>query len=110
MAGGNYTVKSKAADRYTGDFQKLYDSMHGLKDQMTETWISIGEASNQVSAGSDVLANASQCLAEGAADQISGVIQSNAATAEEASATSQELSAQATMLDQLVGQFELGNR
>ena len=40
-------------------------------------------------------------------NQISGVVESNAATAEEASATSQELSAQATMLDELVGQFEL---
>lgn len=40
-------------------------------------------------------------------NQISGVVQNNAATAEEASATSEELYAQATMLDQLVGQFEL---
>lgn len=45
--------------------------------------------------------------AEMGVNQISGVVQSNAATAEEASATSQELYAQATMLDQLVGQFEL---
>lgn len=45
--------------------------------------------------------------AESGINQISGVVQSNAATAQEASATSQELSAQATMLDQLVGQFEL---
>ena len=45
--------------------------------------------------------------AESGVNQISGVVESNAATAEEASATSQELSAQATMLDQLVGQFEL---
>ncbi|MCM1102932.1 MAG: methyl-accepting chemotaxis protein [Clostridium sp.] len=45
--------------------------------------------------------------AEIGVNQISGVVQSNAATAEEASATSQELSAQATMLDELVGQFEL---
>lgn len=40
-------------------------------------------------------------------NQISGVVESNAATAEEASATSEQLSAQAMMLDQLVGQFEL---
>lgn len=45
--------------------------------------------------------------AEMGINQISGVVQSNAATAEEASATSEELSAQATMLDQLVSQFEL---
>ena len=45
--------------------------------------------------------------AEQGINQISGVVQSNAATAQEASATSEELSAQATMLDQLVKQFEL---
>ena len=45
--------------------------------------------------------------AELGVNQISGVVESNAATAEEASATSQELSAQATMLDELIGQFEL---
>lgn len=40
-------------------------------------------------------------------NQISEVVQSNAATAQQASATSQELSAQATILDELVGQFSL---
>lgn len=73
MASGNYTVSSNASDRYTGDFQKLYESMRGLRDQMTETLLSIGDASNQVSAGSDELANAAQCLAEGATEQAHAV-------------------------------------
>ncbi|MEY8392048.1 methyl-accepting chemotaxis protein [Lachnospiraceae bacterium] len=73
MAGGNYTVKSKIAEKYTGDFQKLYESMRGLRDQMTETLLSIGEASNQVSSGSNELANASQCLAQGATEQANAV-------------------------------------
>lgn len=45
--------------------------------------------------------------AETGINQISEVIQSNAATAEEASATSEELSAQANILDELVGKFVL---
>ena len=45
--------------------------------------------------------------AEIGVNQISEVVQSNAATAEEASATSEELSAQANILDELVGQFVL---
>ena len=45
--------------------------------------------------------------AEIGVNQISEVVQSNAATAEEASATSQELSAQAITLDGLVSQFKL---
>lgn len=69
MAGGNYAVSSKIADRYTGDFKKLYDSMRGLKEQMTETLLSIDEASNRVSSGSGHLATASQSLAEGATEQ-----------------------------------------
>ena len=78
MAGGNYTVRSKIAEKYTEDFQKLYESMRGLRDQMTETLLSIGEASNQVSAGSNELANASQCLAQGATEQANAVQELNA--------------------------------
>lgn len=73
MASGNYAIRSKAAEQYTGDFQKLYASMRSLRDQMTKTLLSISDASNQVSAGSDDLANASQSLAEGATDQASAV-------------------------------------
>ncbi len=73
MAGGNYAVRSNASERYTGDFGKLYESMRGLRDQMTETLISIGEASNHVSVGSGDLAIASQSLAEGATEQAQAV-------------------------------------
>lgn len=73
MASGNYAVKSKTPERYTGDFAKLYESMRGLRDQMQKTLIAIGEASNQVNCGSGDLATASQCLAEGATDQAQAV-------------------------------------
>lgn len=73
MASGNYAVRSKASERYTGDFAKLYESMRGLRDQMQKTLIAIGEASNQVNCGSGDLATASQCLAEGATDQAQAV-------------------------------------
>lgn len=69
MASGNYAVKSKVPDKYTGDFSKLYHSMRGLRDQMQKTLIAIGEASSQVNSGSGDLATASQSLAEGATDQ-----------------------------------------
>lgn len=78
MAKGNYTVRSKASDRYTGDFQNLYASMRGLREQMKETLLSIGEASKQVSAGSNELANASECLAEGATNQANSVVELHA--------------------------------
>lgn len=48
--------------------------------------------------------------AELGVDQISDVIQTNAAVAEESSATSEELSAQAISLDELIAKFKLPER
>lgn len=73
MARGDYTVKSKIPEKYTSDFQKMFQSMRGLRDQMTETLCSIGEASKQVQIGSGHLADASQGLAEGATEQAGAV-------------------------------------
>lgn len=75
MASGNYTVKSKYSAKYTGDFQKLYESMRGLRDQMVDTLTSIGEVSSQVTSGSGDLAEASQVLAEGATEQTNAVME-----------------------------------
>lgn len=69
MAAGNYTVRSKAPDRYTGDFKNMFQSMRDLRDTMRQTLITIEEASKQVSDGSGDLATASQSLAEGATEQ-----------------------------------------
>ncbi|MDE7252650.1 MAG: MCP four helix bundle domain-containing protein [Acetatifactor sp.] len=77
MASGNYTVKSKAEDRYTGDFQKLYESMRELRNRMSATLVSIGAASKQVSGGSDELATSAQSLAEGATEQAGAVFELN---------------------------------
>ncbi len=73
MVSGNYAVRSKIPEKYTGEFAKLFASMRGLRDQMTTTIRSIGEASSQVSAGSSNLAEASQALAEGATEQAGAV-------------------------------------
>lgn len=73
MSNGNYRVQSEIIDEYTGDFSKLVDAMRGLKNQMTGTLRSIGEASDQVSAGSSNLAESAQHLAEGATEQAGAV-------------------------------------
>ncbi len=82
MAGGNYAVKSNYSEKYTGDFQKLYESMRGLRDQMVETLTSIGEVSSQVSSGSGDLADASQVLTEGATEQTNAVMELHATISE----------------------------
>lgn len=73
MENGDYTVRSSMHEKYTNDFEKVIDSMRGLRNQMTQTLKSIGEASGQVSAGSTNLADAAQSLAEGATEQASAV-------------------------------------
>lgn len=73
MENGNYAVRSDVAERYTNDFKKVIKSMAGLREQMTKTLRSIGEASSQVSGGSQNLADAAQSLAEGATEQAGAV-------------------------------------
>lgn len=73
MADGNYAVKTKVGDKYTGEFEKLRNAMRMLRDQMISTLHSIEEASTQVSAGAENLAEASQSLAEGATEQAGAV-------------------------------------
>lgn len=73
MAGGDYAVVSNYRDKYTGDFSRLLEAMKLMKGQMSTTLRSIGEASNQVSAGSSNLAEAAQSLAEGATEQAGAV-------------------------------------
>ncbi len=73
MESGDYTVNSSMVEKYTNDFEKVIESMRGLRNQMTMTLRSIGEASGQVSAGSTNLADAAQSLAEGATEQASAV-------------------------------------
>ncbi len=73
MANGNYAVSSNIQDQYTGEFDRLIVAMRGLRNQMAETIRSIGEASNQVSAGATNLSESAQSLAEGATDQAGAV-------------------------------------
>ena len=73
MAEGNYAVKSKAVDKYTGEFFQLLEAIRAMRDQMIQTLRAIEESSDQVSAGASNLAEASQSLAEGATDQAGSV-------------------------------------
>ncbi len=73
MAEGNYAVRSRMPEKYTGDFEKMYDSMRSMRDKMSATLRSISEASEQVSCGATNLAEAAQGLAEGATEQAGAV-------------------------------------
>lgn len=73
MANGNYTVRSKIPEKYTGDFERMFDSMRSMREKMAATLRSISEASEQVSCGATNLAEAAQSLAEGATEQAGAV-------------------------------------
>ncbi|MBD5532230.1 MAG: methyl-accepting chemotaxis protein [Lachnospiraceae bacterium] len=92
------SVGNSVADNAAASLESV---MNGIKQ--------IAEFTKDLKVMMEEQANAMR-QAEIGINQISGVVESNAATAQEASATSQELSAQATMLDELVGQFELNRK
>lgn len=73
MAGGDYDIHSQDENFYVGDFEKIYVSMWEMRDKMSETLRSIGDAADQVSQGSANLADAAQGLAEGATEQAGSV-------------------------------------
>lgn len=69
MADGDYTVESRKPEKYVGEFTGLNTAIHQLNMNMNDTLHQIEEASAQVSAGADNLAEAAQSLAEGATEQ-----------------------------------------
>lgn len=73
MSTGDFTVTSKAAGNYVGDFKDILESMRKIKHVLGDTLSSIQDAAEQVSAGSEQMAEGAQSLAEGATDQAAAV-------------------------------------
>ena len=73
MAGGNYSVTTKIADKYLGEFSEINDAINKMNKKMNKTLREIEDASNQVSASSNNLSEASQAMAEGAMNQASAL-------------------------------------
>lgn len=69
MSRGNFMVQSGCRELYQGTFNDILVAMRDLRDQMIDTLQNVDDASIQVSAGSDNLAQSAQALAEGATDQ-----------------------------------------
>lgn len=75
MADGNYAVDSQIQEQYVGQFVALKDAMDKMNTKMNTTLREVAEASGQVRAGSENLAESSQELAEGATEQAGAVEQ-----------------------------------
>ncbi|MEF9941350.1 MAG: methyl-accepting chemotaxis protein [Lachnospiraceae bacterium] len=88
MANGNFDIRSKAADRYIGDFEALLGSMRTINSKLSQTLAQINVASDQVASGSDQVSSGAQELSQGATEQASSI--------EELAATVNEISQQVT--------------
>lgn len=71
MADGKLKIELK--NDYVGEFQKVKAALLHISSSMNEVMEGISESANQVSAGADELARASQMLAEGAGTQAAAV-------------------------------------
>lgn len=73
MAEGNFDIRTRAEERYVGEFNQLLASIRKMNMQMSGTLTQVNEASEQVAAGAGNMAEAAQALAEGATDQAASV-------------------------------------
>ena len=71
MADGKLAIELKYA--YVGEFEKVKDALNHISQSMTEVMTNIVEGANQVSVGSDDLANAAQNMAENTQTQAASI-------------------------------------
>lgn len=73
MAANDFTVDSKNANSYIGDFSRILLSITKLRDNLSSTLFQINHAAEQVSSGSEQVSSVSQVLSQGATEQASSV-------------------------------------
>ena len=73
MADGNFELKTRCEQEYTGEYNELLTAIRKMNRQMDSTLKDVNEASQMVASGADNLADASQALAEGATEQAASV-------------------------------------
>lgn len=104
MASGDFTISSKASEKYVGDYQKIFHSMKKIKDNFNDTLSTLNHSANQVASSSDQVSSGAQALSQGATEQASSVeelaasisdvsarITDNAANAQDASTKSMQV-------------------
>lgn len=73
MANGNFDVRTKAEDRYVGEFRGLLLSIRKLNRDLSMTMGQINQSADQVASGSGQVSNGAQALAQGATEQAASV-------------------------------------
>ena len=93
FADGDFNVDTAMESYYVGNYRPLLDSLLKMRDGLSETLISIGVASDQVSTGAEQVSGGAQSLASGAAEQAAAVEELNASIAQVAEKAESNLSA-----------------
>lgn len=73
LSNGNFNVTSSCPEQYTGNFTSTRNSLKKIVESLNETFYEIKEATSQVKGGSEQVAQTSQTLSEGAAEQASAI-------------------------------------
>lgn len=73
LGNGDFTVKSKAAELYVGDFRLMESSLGQIIKKLSQVMVQINQSSYQVSAGSDQVSASVPALSQGAAEQAASV-------------------------------------
>ena len=73
MANGNFDVRTRAEERYVGEFQSLLASIRKLNRDLSMTLGQINQSADQVSSGAGQVSNGAQALAQGATEQAASV-------------------------------------
>ena len=73
MSNGNFTIESKAPDKYVGNFESILTALNRLKKSLSESFLNILNVSEQVSDGSTQVSEGAQSLAQGSTEQASSI-------------------------------------
>lgn len=73
MANGNFDVRTKAEERYVGDFQGLLSSIRKQNRDLSSTLAQINSSADQVSSGANQVSYGAQTLSQGATQQAASV-------------------------------------
>ncbi len=73
MADGNFDVRTKAENRYVGNFQDLLLSIRKLNRDLSSTLGQINHSADLVASGSGQVSDGAQALAQGATEQAAAV-------------------------------------
>ncbi len=73
MANGNFDVRTRAEERYVGDFQGLLSSIRKQNRDLSSTLAQINSSADQVSSGANQVSYGAQALSQGATQQAASV-------------------------------------